>query len=177
MKTLLIELITLISSGCMQAEEIEQVAAEAAQAHADAAAFLAANPDINYDDSFPIPLWQWIVLGSLPDTVFFQADSYAELFGQVSASFGEQVAIHLKPKQLARTEPLAALTRIQTQLAALSKDLGGYVLVDFGERLDFELQMVLVYGHDVPRVVELCTQLGIAAAPSLQALRVALHTG
>lgn len=175
MKTLLVELITLISSGCMSAEDIERVATEAAHAHADAAAFLVANPDINYDEGFPIPLWQWVVLGSLPDTVFFQADTYMALFEQINASFGPDVGIHLKPKQLARTEPLAALNRIQTQLGALSRDRGGYVLVNVGERLDFDLQAVLVYGQDLPRVLALCNELGMAAAASLEALRVALH--
>ncbi|MFF7708416.1 hypothetical protein [Pseudomonas sp. NPDC007930] len=175
MKPQLLELITLISSGCLPAEAIERIASEAHEAREGADAFLAANPDINYDASFPFPLWQWVVVGSLPDTVFFQADTYSELFEQISASFGAQVDIHLKPKQLARTEPLAALNRIQTQLSALSKDLGGYVLVDFAAPLDFDLQAVLVFGQDLPRVLELCEALGIAAAPSLEALRVALH--
>ncbi|MCA4127496.1 hypothetical protein LDY98_14535, partial [Pseudomonas aeruginosa] len=80
MKETLNELITLISTGCMGAEEIRRIADEAAQAYADPAGFLAANPDINYDDSFPIPLGEWVVVGSLPDIVLFQADTYAELF-------------------------------------------------------------------------------------------------
>ncbi|MGE8371868.1 MAG: hypothetical protein ACN6PC_10500, partial [Pseudomonas putida] len=69
MKTQLLEFISLIGAGCMREADIERVADEAAQAYADPAAFLAANPDINYDDSFPIPLGEWVVLGSLPDTV------------------------------------------------------------------------------------------------------------
>ena len=56
MKTALIELISKISSGCMGDAEIQQIAEEASQAYADPQGFLAANPDINYDDSFPIPL-------------------------------------------------------------------------------------------------------------------------
>ncbi len=64
MKETLNELITLISTGCMGAEEIRRIADEAAQAYADPAGFLAANPDINYDDSFPIPLGEWVVVGS-----------------------------------------------------------------------------------------------------------------
>ena len=71
MKNQLIELISKISSGCMGEEEIAHIAAEAAQAYADPQAFLAANPDINYDDSFPIPLGEWVVVGSLPETVLF----------------------------------------------------------------------------------------------------------
>ena len=88
MKETLNELITLISTGCMGAEEIRRIADEAAQAYADPAGFLAANPDINYDDSFPIPLGEWVVVGSLPDIVLFQADTYAELFARIVASFG-----------------------------------------------------------------------------------------
>jgi len=115
----LAELIRLISSGCMTEAEIQRIADEAAQAYADPAAFLAANPDVNYDDSFPIPLGEWVVVGSLPDTVLFQADDYEQLFAQVVASFGPSVAFVLKPKQLAKTEPLKALNRIQVQLGSL----------------------------------------------------------
>ncbi|PVZ20101.1 MULTISPECIES: hypothetical protein [unclassified Pseudomonas] len=171
MKALLTELVTLISSGCMSDEAIDTVAGEAAQAHAAPADFLAANPDVNYDDSFPIPLWQWVVLGSLPETVLFQADTGVALLEQIMASFGPAVEFHIKPKQLARTEPEVAVNRIQTQLAALSKDKGGYVLLDFCKRLDFDFQAVLVYGQDLPRVLELCAQAGFHAVPTLQGLR------
>jgi len=88
MKAALVELISKISSGCMGEDEILKVADEAAQAYADADAFLAANPDINYDDTFPIPLGEWVVVGSLPETVLFQADTYVDLFAQIVASFG-----------------------------------------------------------------------------------------
>lgn len=64
MKDSLVELISKISSGCMGEDEIVQIADDAAQAYADPQAFLAANPDINYDDSFPIPLGEWVVVGS-----------------------------------------------------------------------------------------------------------------
>ncbi|UVE18910.1 hypothetical protein NVV93_05845 [Pseudomonas sp. LS44] len=169
MKDQLIELIGKISSGCMNVEEIERIAAEAAQAYADPQAFLQANPDINYDDSFPIPLGEWVVVGSLPDIVLFQADSYAELFEQIVASFGADVNFVLKPKQLLKTEPLKALNRIQVQLSSLYPEKGGYVLVDFSEPLDDELQAVLVYTSDLARVMELCVEVGIYAAPAYQA--------
>lgn len=171
MKNQLAELITLISSGCMTDEEIARIADEAAQAYVDPQAFLQANPDINYDDSFPIPLGEWVVVGSLPDTVLFQADDYQELFGQIVASFGESVSFVLKPKQLAKTEPLTALNRIQVQLSSLYPEKGGYTLVDFSEPLDDELQAVLVYTCDVPRLMELAVEVGIYAAPALEALR------
>lgn len=171
MKDQLAELITLISSGCMADEEIARIADEAAQAYVDPQAFLQANPDINYDDSFPIPLGEWVVVGSLPDTVLFQADDYQELFSQIVASFGESVSFVLKPKQLAKTEPLTALNRIQVQLSSLYPEKGGYVLVDFSEPLDDELQAVLVYTCDVPRLLGLAVDVGIYAAPALKALR------
>lgn len=126
MKETLNELITLISTGCMGAEEIRRIADEAAQAYADPAGFLAANPDINYDDSFPIPLGEWVVVGSLPDIVLFQADTYAELFARIVASFGKDVAFNIKPKQLLKTEPLVALNRIQVQLSSMYPEKGGY---------------------------------------------------
>ena len=175
MKTALVELISKISSGCMSEPEIAKVADEAAQAYADPDAFLAANPDINYDDTFPIPLCEWIVVGSLPDTVLFQADTYQDLFAQIVASFGPGVAFNLKPKQLAKTEALTALNRIQIQMSALNPENGGYVLMNFSQLLDDEIQAVLVYGNDVPRVLELCAEVGIKGESSLEALRVAVH--
>ncbi|WP_312358210.1 hypothetical protein [Stutzerimonas balearica] len=167
----LAELIRLISSGCMTEAEIQRIADEAAQAYADPAAFLAANPDVNYDDSFPIPLGEWVVVGSLPDTVLFQADDYEQLFAQVVASFGPSVAFVLKPKQLAKIEPLKALNRIQVQLGSLYPEKGGYVLVDFSEPLDDELQAVLVYRQDLERALQLAVEIGIYAAPALEAAK------
>jgi hypothetical protein len=175
MKNQLIELISKISSGCMGEEEIAHIADEAAQAYADPQAFLTANPDINYDDSFPIPLGEWVVVGSLPETVLFQADTYMDLFAQIVESFGKDVTFNIKPKQLAKVEALTALNRIQIQLGSMNKEMGGYVLMNFSQPLDDELQAVLVYGNDQARVLELCAQVGIAAAPSLEALRLALY--
>ncbi|OPB17108.1 hypothetical protein BFW91_03280 [Pseudomonas fluorescens] len=175
MQTALVELISKISAGVMGEDEVARIAEEAAQAYADPAAFLAANPDINYDDSFPIPLGEWVVVGSLPDTVLFQADTYGDLFAQIVASFGPGVAFNLKPKQLAKTEDLTALNRIQLQMSALSPEDGGYVLLNFSQLLDDEIQAVLVYGNDLPRVLQLCAEVGIKAEPSLEALKVAVH--
>jgi len=175
MKAALVELISKISASVMSEDEVARIADEAVQAYADPEAFLAANPDINYDDSFPIPLGEWVVVGSLPDTVLFQADTYGDLFAQIVASFGPGVAFNLKPKQLAKTENLTALSRIQIQMSALSPEDGGYTLLNFSQLLDDEIQTVLVYGKDLPRVLELCAEVGIKAEPSLEALRIALH--
>lgn len=175
MKAQLLELITLISSGCMTDEDIARIADEAAQAYADPAAFLAANPDINYDDTFPIPLGEWVVIGSLPETVLFQADSYEELLQQIIESFGPDVPFNIKPKQLAKVEPLKALNRIQVQLSSMYKEKGGYVLIDLSEPLDDELQCVLVYTSDLPRVLELAVEVGIYAAPAYEALKAELE--
>ncbi|RMQ41700.1 hypothetical protein ALQ04_100194 [Pseudomonas cichorii] len=171
MKDSLIELIGKISSGCMGEDEIARIADEAAQAYADPQAFLAANPDINYDETFPIPLGEWVVVGSLPETVLFQADSYIDLFEQIVQSFGKDVAFNIKPRQLAKVEALTALNRIQIQLSSMNKEMGGYVLVDFSQPLDDELQAVLVYGCDEARVLELAATAGIHAASSLSALK------
>ena len=175
MKAALIELISKISSGCMSEAQIVQIADEATQAYADPDAFLAANPDINYDDTFPIPLGEWVVVGSLPDTVLFQADTYMDLFAQIVASFGPDVAFNIKPKQLAKTEALTALNRIQIQMGSMNPENGGYTLVNLSQPLDDEIQAVLVFGRDVERVLELCAEAGISAAPSLEALKVAIH--
>ena len=171
MKDALAELISKISSGCMGDDEILRVADDAAQAYADPQAFLSANPDINYDDTFPIPLGEWVVVGSLPETVLFQADTYADLFEQIVQSFGKDVTFNIKSKQLTKVEPLVALNRIQIQLSSMNTEMGGYTLMDFSQPLDDELQAVLVYGNDEARVLELAAAAGIHAAPSLQALR------
>ncbi|WP_122580404.1 hypothetical protein [Pseudomonas viridiflava] len=171
MKDALAELISKISSGCMGDDEILRVADEAAQAYADPQVFLSANPDINYDDTFPIPLGEWVVVGSLPETVLFQADTYADLFEQIVQSFGKDVTFNIKSKQLTKVEPLVALNRIQIQLSSMNKEMGGYTLMDFSQPLDDELQAVLVYGNDEARVLELAAAAAIHAAPSLQALR------
>ncbi|MBU1331387.1 MAG: hypothetical protein KJ884_18945 [Gammaproteobacteria bacterium] len=173
MKAQLHELISKISSGCMAEDEIARIADEAAQAYADPAVFLGANPDINYDDSFPIPLGEWVVVGSLPETVLFQADSYEALFQQITESFGPEVSFVLKAKQLAKTDALKALNRIQVQLSSLSPETSGYVLVDFSEPLDDELQAVLVYTSDLPRVLELAVEIGLYAAPAYESLKAA----
>lgn len=171
MKNQLVELISKISAGCMTGEEVERIADEAAQAYADPQAFLQANPDINYDDSYPIPLGEWVVVGSLPDTVLFQADRYADLFQQIVDSFGKDVPFNIKSKQLLKAEALTALNRIQVQLSSMNPEQGGYVLLDFSEPLDDELQAVLVYGNDLQRVLELCVDVGIYAAPAYASLR------
>lgn len=168
MKSALNELITLISSGCMREDDISRVAEEAAQAYSDADAFLQANPDINYDDSFPIPLGEWVLVGSLPDTVLFQGDSFEELYSQILASFGPEVSFVLTTKQLQKADVLTALRRIQVQLSALYPERGGYVLVDFSEPLDDAMQCVLVYTQDLPRVLELAVEVGIYAAPAYE---------
>ncbi len=175
MKDQLIELITKISSGCLADDDIARIADEAAQAYADPAAFLAANPDINYDDTFPIALGEWVVVGSLPDTVLFQADTCQDLFQQITDSFGPGVAFNFKAKQLAKVEPLTAMNRIQVQMSSLAKEDGGYTLVNFSAPLDDEMQCVLVYGKDVERVLELSAALNIAAMPALEAMKIAVH--
>ena len=47
--------------------------------------------------------------------------------------------------------------------------------MNVSQPLDDELQVVLVYGEDVPRVLQLCEVVGISAAPSLEALKIAVH--
>jgi hypothetical protein len=161
-------LLTCISSGCLPDDEIARIADEAARAYADPEGFLAADPAVNYDDSFPIPLGEWVIVGSLPETVLFQADGMAELFGQIKDSFGPNMSFTLQPKQLAKADLLTALRRVQVQLSAFSRDRGGYVLLDFSTPLDDELQTVLVFGDELDQVLVLCAELGIHAAPSYQ---------
>lgn len=168
MKEQLVELVTLISSGSMGDEDIRRIASEAAQAYADPQAFLAANPGVDYDDGLPIPLGERVLLGSLPDSVLFQAKQADELLQQVLDSFGSEAPCTLKAKDLAQVDLLSALQRIQVQLSSLYPETEGYELVDFGEPLDQELQMVLVYTRDLPRVLERAGEIGIYAAPAYE---------
>ena len=105
-----------------------------------------------------------------------QADSLAELFAAIRASFGPDVGFVLQPKQLVKVEPLKALNRIQVQLSALYPEKRGYVLVDFSEPLDDQYQAVLVYGCDLDRVMELAVQVGIYAAPAYESLRASVES-
>ena len=98
---------------------------------------------------------------------------YDALFQQIVESFGPEVSFVLKAKQLAKVEPLKALNRIQVQLASLSPETQGYVLLNFSEPLDDELQAVLVYSTDLPRVMALAVEVGIYAAPAYEALKAA----
>ncbi|MCY1187063.1 hypothetical protein D9M73_279940 [compost metagenome] len=74
----------------------------------------------------------------------------------------------LKAEDLARDDLLSALEHIQVQLSSLYPEKEGYVLVDFSEPMEDELQMVLVYSVDLPRVLELSKQIGIYAAPAYE---------
>ena len=60
-------------------------------------------------------------------------------------------------------------------MGSMNPENGGYTLLNFSQLLDDEIQLVLVYGNDVARVLELCAEVGINAAPSLEALKVAVH--
>lgn len=71
------------------------------------------------------------------------------------------------------TNPYAAFNSIQVQRSSLRKDTGGYILLNFSEPLDDELQAVLIYSCDLPRVMELCVAVGIPAMPAYEALRQA----
>jgi len=57
----------------------------------------------------------------------------------------------------------------------LNKEAGGYVLLNFSQLLDDELQMVMVGQHDLARVLELGAEVGIKTEPALEALKVAVH--
>jgi len=61
------------------------------------------------------------------------------------------------------------------QLSSMNKEVGGYVLLNFSEPLDDELQAVLVYTCDLERVMALCVEIGIPAAPAYAALKQALQ--
>lgn len=177
MKELLVELVTLISSGSMREEDIQRIADEAAKAYANPQAFLAANPGIDYEDGCPIPLGEWVLVSSLPDSVLFQAKQADELLQQITASFGEQSPLALDASELAGADQLSALRRIQMALSELYPEAEGYELIDFSEPLECALQMVLIYTRDQPRVLGLAMELGIYAAPAYESRLTAFGDG
>lgn len=168
MKAQVAELLTLISSGSMAEEDIQRIAGEAAQAYADPQAFLASHADSGYDASLPISPGEWMLVSKLPDNVLFQAKQVDELYQQLAASFGSESALALDDAQLADSEPLQALRQIQLELSSLYPETDGYELIDFGEPLDSELQMALIYTRDLPRVQALAAEIGIYAAPAYE---------
>ena len=159
-----------ISSGCLTEAEISKIAQEASEAYTDPEAFLNNNPDINYDESYPIALGEWVVMGSLPETVLFQGDSPLELFEQIRASFSAEVPFVLQAKQLKKAEDSVAFKRIQTQLSSLYPEKNGYVLLHISQPLDDEFQTVLVYRDDLEAVLALAESLNIHAAPCDESL-------
>lgn len=177
MKERLVELITLISSGSMRDEDIQRIADEAARAYADPQAFLAANPGVDYEAGCPIPLGEWVLVGGLPDSVLFQAKGVDALLRQIAASFGSESALHLQADELAGADPLEALKRLQMDLSSLYPEAEGYELLDFSEPLETELQMVLIYTRDLPRVMELAMDLGIYVAPAYESRMTAQGDG
>lgn len=177
MKELLVELVTLISSGSLGDDDIRRIANEAASAYADPQAYLTANPHSGYEDGCGIPLGQWVLLDALPDNVLFQARQPDELFQQILDSFGPPDEVPLKAEALTGVDLLTALKRIQVQLSDLYPQTEGYELLDFGEPLDSGLQMVLIYTRDLPRVLALAMELGIYAAPAYESRLTELGDG
>lgn len=177
MKELLVELVTLVSSGSLGEDDILRIADEAAKAYADPQAYLTANPQSDYEDDGRIPLGQWVLLNSLPDNVLFQARQPDELFQQILDSFGPPDAVPLKPAALVGVDQLSAMQRIQVQLSELYPQTDGYELVDFGEPLEEGLQMVLIYTRDLPRLLALAMELGIYAAPAYESRLTELGDG
>lgn len=177
MKELLVELVTLISSGSLGDDDIRRIADEAAKAYANPQAYLTANPHSGYEDGCGIPLGQWVLLDALPDNVLFQARQPDELLQQILDSFGSPDEMPLEVEALAGVDQLNAMQRIQAQLSELYPQTDGYELIDFGEPLEGGLQMVLIYTRDLPRLLALAMELGIYAAPAYESRLTELGDG
>lgn len=79
------------------------------------------------DDDFFLQ-GEWVVIGSLPDTVLFQADDDEGLLAQIIDSFGPNERQH-QAQAAGQGRALKALNRgirTQVQLSALYKEKGGY---------------------------------------------------
>ena len=87
----------------------------------------------------------------------------ATLTGRVSGPTTDSVAVSLRENPL---DPKEKLFRVPLN------DKGDFKVV---VPVSGATKADLVYGDDVPRVLELCAEVGIAAAPSLEALKVAIH--
>lgn len=176
MQQQLTELVTLLSSGALEDEDVTTIVNQVLAAAEDGEGFLAANPDIYYEDDFPLPLWEWVLVNELPLEVLFVAPSLDELYPQLLEAFGEDTEAGLTVEQImACDDALQALELIQAQLAQFNAENGGYILVDFSQSLTDEMMVAMVYRNDLPRLQELCDELGIYIAPSDDALRELLE--
>lgn len=171
MKQQLAELIGLLSSGALEETDIATIVDQVMAAVDAPDTFLANNPDIYFEEDFPLPLWEWVLLNELPAEVLFNADNLVDLYQQLMESFGDDAGFELQPDQLDEEDPLLALEQIQNQIQQFGLDHGGYTLIDFSQSLGDDIQVAMVYAQDLPRIQQLCDELGIYVAASDEALR------
>lgn len=154
------ELFDIIVDGSLDADDISAMSLEVSKAHADAAAYLQADSESKYQDGYPLPLWEWVLLEQLEGDLLFHASQVDALYAQIVDAFGED-ELDLSVADLAGLDDAAALAKVQDELAPT------YTLVDFSVSVAGEKQLVLVRSAKLERFFELCAALGIKARASV----------
>jgi hypothetical protein len=154
------ELFEIIADGSLDAEDIAAMTAEVVKAHADAAAYLLEDAESQYQPSYPLPLWEWVLLEQLEGGLIFHAPTIDALYAQIVDAFGDD-ELDLTVADLAGLVAAVALTKIQDELAPT------YSLVNFSVSVAGEQQLVLVRTAKLERFFELTSALGLSAAASV----------
>ncbi|WP_410499295.1 hypothetical protein [Chitinibacter sp. S2-10] len=151
------ELFEIIADGSLDAEDIAAMSAEVIKAHADPAAYLQADTGSQYQESYPLPLWEWVLLEQLEGGLIFHATTIDALYAQIVDAFGDD-ELDLTVADLAGLDAVVALSKVQEELAPT------YSVVDFSQSVADEKQVVLVRTAKLARFLELSAALGIHAA-------------
>ncbi|WP_157669446.1 hypothetical protein [Chitinibacter sp. GC72] len=151
------ELFEIIADGSLDAEDIAAMSDEVLKAHADAAAYLLDDAESQYQQSYPLPLWEWVLLEQLEGGLIFHAPHIDALYAQIVDAFGDD-ELDLAVADLAGLDAAAALAKVQDELAPT------YSVVDFSKSVAGEKQVVLVRTAKLARFLELSAALGLQAS-------------
>ncbi|MCW7539722.1 hypothetical protein OOT46_17940 [Aquabacterium sp. A7-Y] len=179
MKDELLELLYRLGRGRIEPAVLRALTEEVAEACADPRGWLRWHETSGWHERFAAPLWQWVLCRGLPAEVLLRGDTLEALYESLIGGLDEESAgaLMLSVDEVAGfADPVVALQAVQDELEGLGH-AGGYSLLDFGPDLGEPLQLVLVHSVELPRVLDLCSALGIPAAPSCQALRDAIRLG
>ncbi|WKB51618.1 hypothetical protein [Eleftheria terrae] len=169
----LLELIYRLGAGRLPPDRARVMAEEVLAARARPDAYRRKHTDLRWSDSAATPLWQWVLCEHLAEDVLLQGDQLDQLYEQVIDRLPDGgLGVDLTPEDVGGyADTLQALDAVQAQLAGL-----GLVLLDFGPVVSSTAwQLVLVDLADLPRLLALCSELGIAAAPAEQAVSDSLR--
>ncbi|XZG69043.1 hypothetical protein ACTSKR_10300 [Chitinibacteraceae bacterium HSL-7] len=147
------ELINLISSGFMDADDARPIIAAVEAARENPADYQAKYDVYGYTSESGMPLWQWILIHLLPPDLLFSAPALDDLYAQIWESFDD--GLELDPDELSGLKPERALRLIQ-------QDLGPqFMLATLGKPVSPQepWQCVLVRRSEITQYLMLCNAL------------------